>query len=78
MSLQADGGPASYAISWYRFGDISGVRMRNSQFRLEGTLGQMAAGRSANADFKLCSGVQCARTERVPPLRIYYFPMIKR
>jgi hypothetical protein len=72
----ASGGPG-YSVDWYRIGDISGGVSRNNQFKVTGTITQMAAGKATNSEFVLCSGVECVPRAEVN-VRVYYFPIMRR
>jgi len=53
---------ANYALDWSAAGEISGGDSASANFKLSGTIGQMAANSSSSntsTNYGLCTGVQC-------------------
>ena len=65
---------AHYVLDWSTVGGASGGEAASANYKLSGTIGQMAASnRSASANDAACSGFQCV----LDALRVY-LPMIRR
>jgi hypothetical protein len=64
---------ASYALDWTATGENSGGSMASSSYRLNATIGQMAANtRSTSASYQLASGFQAAESLGDPyPFKVY-------
>ncbi len=64
----------NYALDWSTVGEISGGSSASANFKLTGTIGQMAANtNSTNTNYGLCTGFECVLNY----LRLY-LPIILR
>ena len=65
----------NYGMDWNTAGDISGGESASANYKLRGTIGQMAASSSgASANYAQCSGFQCV----LGALMRVYLPMISK
>ena len=65
-------GSANYRMDWSYVGEIGGGASASAGYKLNGTLGQMAANSErASPSYKLCTGFECA-----PPLFQTYLPVV--
>jgi hypothetical protein len=64
----------SYALDWSAVGEISGGASASTNYKLNATIGQMAANTSsASASYGLCTGFEC-----VANVLSLYLPLIRR
>jgi hypothetical protein len=65
---------ANYALDWSAVGEISGGASASANYKLNATIGQMAANTSStNASYGLCTGFEC-----VLNTLSLYLPLIRR
>ena len=65
---------ASYALDWSAVGEISGGASASASYKMNATIGQMAANTSSvSTSFRLCSGFEC-----VANMLSLYLPLIQR
>jgi hypothetical protein len=65
---------ANYALDWSAVGEISGGASASASYRINATIGQMAANTSStSASFGLCTGFEC-----VANTLSLYLPLIRR
>ena len=65
---------ARYALDWSAVGEISGGASASAGYKLNATIGQMAANTSSvSANFGLCSGFEC-----VANWLSLFLPLIRR
>ena len=65
---------ANFALDWSAVGEISGGASTSTNYKLNSTIGQMAANTgSASANFALCTGFEC-----VANALSLYLPLIHR
>ena len=65
---------ANYALTWTAIGEVSGGSSTSASYKLDATISQMAVQtESASANFKACTGFQCALIDL---LRKLFLPLI--
>lgn len=67
-------GSSNYAMDWSAVGRISGSITTSTNYRINATIGQMAASTgSVSANYRVCTGFQCV----LDAIRVY-LPLITR